>query len=230
MRNAPLERFAQGSWRPSGSGGRFDPEFLRARFAGVTETVDKLRRRGLAARRCLSSRERRRASRAACRRLARHAVVARAKRIGAYRALASEADPIELRSLLRADQTLYWPRVSGSTLVFVGDHTPALRFADSGLGMTEPVNGRGRQAASLDLIIMPLAAFDASGNRVGMGGGYYDRTLAATARERGWRRPTLIGLAFEAQRVAMIPARKWDVPVDWIATEAGIYRRCALAG
>lgn len=95
--------------------------------------------------------------------------------------------------------------------------------------MSEPINGWGRQAACLDLIVMPLAAFDASGNRVGMGGGYYDRTLAATACERGWRRPTLIGLAFEAQRVAAIPAREWDVPVDWIATEAGVYRRGASA-
>lgn len=115
----------------------------------------------------------------------------------------------------------------GSTLVFVSGHTPGLRFVDSALGMFEPVNGRGWQAARLDLILMPLAAFDEKGNRIGMGGGYYDRTLAATVHGPGWRRPVLVGLAFEAQRVETIPAREWDVPLDWIATEAGVYRRGA---
>lgn len=95
--------------------------------------------------------------------------------------------------------------------------------------MTEPVGGLGRRAAALDVIVMPLAAFDDHGNRIGMGGGYYDRTLAAAASAPGWRRPTLIGLAFEAQRVAPIPAREWDVPLDWVATEAGVYR-CGAAG
>lgn len=144
--------------------------------------------------------------------------------------MTSESDPAWLGRHLRANQELYWPRVAGRTLIFVADQTPGLRFGRSGLGMSEPVNGLGRSATWLDLLVMPLAAFDCHGNRVGMGGGFYDRTLAAAGRAPGWRRPTLIGLAFEVQRVPSIPARDWDVPLDWIATEAGIYRCGSAAG
>ncbi|WP_162622811.1 5-formyltetrahydrofolate cyclo-ligase [Salinisphaera orenii] len=196
----------------------------------MSESIHALRKFGLRARHRLSASQRRCASRRACRRLARQPVAKRARRIGIYNALASEADPAFLSLHLRSDQTFFWPRVAGSNLVFVANTPSRLRFARSELGMAEPVAGRGWAAAALDLLIMPLAAFDDWGQRVGMGGGYYDRTLAATARAPGWRRPTLIGLAFEAQRVAWIPARDWDVPLDWIATEAGVYRCGGLAG
>ncbi len=131
---------------------------------------------------------------------------------------------------MRATQSLYWPRVLDQSLVFVTNQTPGLRFGRSRLGMNEPRNGWGRSAACLDVLIMPLAAFDRRGHRVGMGGGYYDRTLAATGRAPGWRRPTLIGLAFEVQHMPSIPARDWDVSLDWIATEAGVYRCRPTAG
>ena len=76
---------------------------------------------------------------------------------------------------------------------------------------------------SLDLVLLPLVGFDADRNRIGMGGGYYDRTFSYRQRRRVWRRPRLIGSAFEVQRLPQVPIDSWDVPLDGVITEACCY-------
>jgi 5-formyltetrahydrofolate cyclo-ligase len=68
-----------------------------------------------------------------------------------------------------------------------------------------------------DVIVMPLLGFDAWGTRLGYGGGYYDRTLAAIRK-----RPRLVGLAFSAQELPSIPREAHDRPLDILVTEMGI--------
>jgi 5-formyltetrahydrofolate cyclo-ligase len=68
-----------------------------------------------------------------------------------------------------------------------------------------------------DYVIMPLLGFDALGTRLGYGGGYYDRTLASMKK-----RPKLIGLAFSAQVLSMIPREPHDLPLDMVVTEKGV--------
>jgi len=88
-------------------------------------------------------------------------------------------------------------------------------------GIPEPaVNWRKmRPVWSLDLLLMPLVAFDNQGNRIGMGGGFYDRTLAYLSHRREWRKPHLIGTAFELQRFDALPNEPWDVPLEAVITE-----------
>ena len=74
---------------------------------------------------------------------------------------------------------------------------------------------------SLDLILMPLVGFDRSGNRLGMGGGVYDRTLAFMAKNNK-PSPQLVGLAYSFQEIAQISPQKWDIPVSRIITEKEI--------
>ncbi|MGB0723676.1 MAG: 5-formyltetrahydrofolate cyclo-ligase, partial [Gammaproteobacteria bacterium] len=62
-----------------------------------------------------------------------------------------------------------------------------------------------------------------SGNRLGMGGGYYDRALARATRRPG-RRPLLIGIGHDFQRVDSLPANPWDIPLDAVITETTLYR------
>ncbi|BFT29500.1 5-formyltetrahydrofolate cyclo-ligase [Alteromonas sp. D210916BOD_24] len=69
---------------------------------------------------------------------------------------------------------------------------------------------------ALDVILMPLVGFDQHGNRLGMGGGYYDRTLAFT--HSATHKPKLIGIAHDLQEVASLPVASWDVPLDAIIT------------
>lgn len=81
-----------------------------------------------------------------------------------------------------------------------------------------------RPVWSIDLLLMPLVAFDEQGNRLGMGGGFYDRTLAYLQRRHHWRKPQLLGTAFELQRFNQLPHQPWDVPLDVVVTERQFYR------
>lgn len=75
---------------------------------------------------------------------------------------------------------------------------------------------------ALDYLLMPLVAFDKQGNRLGMGGGFYDRTLARL-HEQNWQKPQLIGLAHECQKVDALPIESWDVPLETIITPDKTY-------
>ncbi len=92
-------------------------------------------------------------------------------------------------------------------------------------GIAEPdVNWRyAKPAWALDLILMPLVAFDIQGNRLGMGGGFYDRSLAYLNRRKVWRKPYLMGTAFELQKFIQLPHASWDIPMNGIMTEKQFY-------
>jgi len=91
-------------------------------------------------------------------------------------------------------------------------------------GIDEPVDPRPRRARQLDLLFLPLVGFDALGHRLGMGGGYYDATLAFMRHRGHWHKPRLIGVAYECQRVDALPHDPWDMPLDAVLTERGLYR------
>ena len=73
---------------------------------------------------------------------------------------------------------------------------------------------------ALDIILMPLVGLDNKGNRLGMGGGYYDRTLAFTRSSD--QKPLLVGIAHDEQEVDTLPFASWDIPVDAIVTPTRI--------
>ncbi|MGL5291710.1 MAG: 5-formyltetrahydrofolate cyclo-ligase [Vibrionaceae bacterium] len=70
----------------------------------------------------------------------------------------------------------------------------------------------------LELIGLPLVAFDAQGNRLGMGGGFYDRTLASFANHSHFAKPYVLGLAHDCQLAASLPVEPWDRPLPEILT------------
>ena len=80
------------------------------------------------------------------------------------------------------------------------------------------------EAGQLSLAVVPLVAFDARCHRIGMGGGWYDRTFAPRDTAQ-WRRPLLVGAAYEMQRVPAIEPAPWDVHLDAVCTEAATYLR-----
>lgn len=113
----------------------------------------------------------------------------------------------------------------GNRLWFIPYH-PETKLINNRFGIPEPVHARRQRMLkpqSLDLILMPLVAFDQHGNRLGMGGGFYDRTLSFLRYRHSWRKPRLIGLAYEFQRVDQLPQQSWDIPLDAIATEDKTY-------
>lgn len=157
----------------------------------------------------------------------------RARRVAAYWPADGELDPRPVMQQTRKrGKAVYLPvlrrgfRGRAVSLRFARV-LPGRRLQTNRFGIPEPtLRGRDlRSARQLDVLLVPLVGFDAEGNRIGMGGGYYDRTLAYLNGRRHWRRPRLIGIAHECQRLAHIEPRPWDVPLDAVATERRIYRR-----
>ena len=93
-------------------------------------------------------------------------------------------------------------------------------------GIPEPVFKKREliRAQSLDLVMTPLVAFDKAGNRLGMGGGFYDRSLAFLLQRRYWHKPCLCGVAYGFQCVDRLPFQSWDVPLRAIVTESEVYQ------
>ncbi|MEX0450707.1 5-formyltetrahydrofolate cyclo-ligase [Spiribacter sp. 218] len=90
------------------------------------------------------------------------------------------------------------------------------------LGIPEPVRGAAPclPLAALDVLVMPLVGFDARGRRLGMGGGFYDRTLAG---RNGHRRPWRVGLAHAIQQIPALPEDPWDQRLDACVTESSTW-------
>jgi len=86
----------------------------------------------------------------------------------------------------------------------------------------EPESAHIFSALKLDVVILPLVGFDDEGNRLGMGGGYYDRTFAFL-RNNTVKKPVLIGLGYECQRVRLLPHDEWDIKLDGMLTEKGLH-------
>jgi 5-formyltetrahydrofolate cyclo-ligase len=80
-----------------------------------------------------------------------------------------------------------------------------------------------RKTWSLDLILLPLVGFDAEGGRLGMGGGFYDRSLAFKNRRKNGLKPSLIGVAHECQKVEKLQMAAWDIPLNATVTDSAWY-------
>ena len=189
-----------------------------------------LRRRMRHRRRATSGLAQRRAARAAARRLAALPEIRRARRVAVFVANDGELDPAPLARLARERGVrLYLPVVTGTSprpLAFLPWVTRETQLVRNRFGIREPRPAPQRRLPLrlLDVIVVPLVAFDAHGRRLGMGGGFYDRTLAFVRRQWRGRRPRLVAAAYDFQRVTELPTRSWDVPLDVVVTERKIYR------
>jgi 5-formyltetrahydrofolate cyclo-ligase len=149
----------------------------------------------------------------------------RAKRIAIYMSVAGEIDcqPIiktaELRKL-----RIFAPILTRKKLIFAPLKSTTPMVANR-YQVLEPVYSRMTCVTprDLDVVIVPLVAFDKKGNRLGMGGGFYDRSFAFTRLRRKYHRPLLIGVAYDFQRVADLQPQPWDVPLDVVITEKESY-------
>jgi 5-formyltetrahydrofolate cyclo-ligase len=137
--------------------------------------------------------------------------------VGGYHALSSEADPAQLlQRLVRRGAHIAFPRViaKGARLAF--HRVPDGEMLRTGAwGIQEPA--AHFPLAEPDLLLVPLLAFDANGHRLGYGGGFYDRTIAAL-------QVPAIGVGFSAQEVASLPVEAHDMALSGILTEHGLKR------
>lgn len=101
-------------------------------------------------------------------------------------------------------------------------YTPTSPMITNKYGIEEPALDVTKvlPATELDIILTPLVAFDDNGNRLGMGGGYYDRTLANVDNTKC----KVIGLAHEEQKVAALDCESWDIPLPYVLTPKRLYK------
>jgi len=189
-----------------------------------------LRRQLRQARRRLSAVQQRQAARSLYRQLSQHPLFRRARHIALYLPNDGEIDPRPLlREAQRRGKATYlpvlnaWPR---TRMVFQRIE-PNERLKPNRFGIAEPAFCRARQRRiwALDLVLMPLVGFDEHGGRLGMGGGFYDRSLAYRTRRKKGHKPTLLGLAHDSQKVDRLPLASWDVSLQATVTDRGWYAK-----
>jgi 5-formyltetrahydrofolate cyclo-ligase len=117
------------------------------------------------------------------------------------------------RGALTALPVVVAPR---APLIFREWH-PGVELASGPLDIPYP---KGSPEVVPTAVLLPMNGWDGKGYRLGYGGGFFDRTLAAAAKK-----PVVIGVAYELAKMQTIHPQDWDIPVDWVVTERGVYRR-----
>jgi len=185
---------------------------------GVVPTKSELRRAALARRDALDESARRAAAEAIAARPLPFAVRPGTV-VAGYAPIRSELDPVPLlRRCAEAGALIALPRVlrRDAPLAFLA-WRPGDPLAPGAFGIGEPLPEA--RALDPDIVLVPLAAFDRAGHRVGYGAGFYDRTLRAL-RQRG---PVLtVGIGFSAQEVDTVPVSGHDEAVDLVLTERDV--------
>ena len=152
-----------------------------------------------------------------------------ANNVALYLANDGEIDQVNVMRWIQTNSRhCYLPVVkqnaNRNSLMFA-EVTATTEFIDNKFGIAEPVVDEAEliEARSLDLVLLPLVGFDPCGNRIGMGGGFYDTTFEFLGLEER-HKPVLIGIAHEMQKVDRIDAEHWDIPLSTVVTDQQIYR------
>ncbi len=161
----------------------------------------------------------------ASRRLAAHGLdflrVQPGMTVSGFAAIRDEINPADLMTWLHAEGVrLALPVMAGKGLpLLLRAWAPGDAMEAAAWGIAEPLDDKPE--VEPDVVLLPLLAFDACGNRLGYGGGFYDRTLAKLRAKR----PVLaVGLAYDEQRVDAVPVEAYDQRLDWVLTPSGPHK------
>lgn len=200
---------------------------MTAQAGSITSTDPKrrqLRRELRAQRRALPDALRALADRAIQAHIKRLPAYRRARRVALYLAFDGEPSLSALAEAARLHgKRVYVPVLRGMTMRFA-ELEPGAFLSANLFGIMEPKLGARIDARRLDLVLTPLVAFDDRGVRVGVGRGYYDRCFRFLRHRKAWRRPKLLGVAYELQRVPPLTPSSWDIPLWGVVTETGARR------
>ncbi len=147
-------------------------------------------------------------------------------RVAGYVAADAEIDPATLLDELHlAGKHLYLPVIQPDNTLSFAAWAPGDPTAPNRYGIPEPLGTHTLYSAGdLDAVLLPLVGWDRQGRRLGMGGGFYDRSLA------GCEGVLKVGLAYAAQEIPELPGESWDVNLDFVATESALHACRATGG
>lgn len=157
--------------------------------------------------------------------LLRLPIMQKAQHIAAYWPSDGELSPIAAVTLLRAQgKNIYFPCIAAKKRMIFRPWFANTALRTNRYGILEPASRRVFSARKLDVVLTPLVAFDANGNRIGMGAGFYDRAFAFRQQNVWCLKPQLVGIAHNFQHVPTITRNHWDIPLSFIQTETRLFK------
>lgn len=191
-------------------------------------SISELRKNIRSARRAVGPQLRQQHSSTICQRISELDSYQAATRIAAYLAFDGEADPMELMvAAVDQGKQVFLPVIVGKSkpLAFA-PWTPATPMEKNRFNILEPQVDQADwiSADQLDYVVNPLVGFDEHRNRIGVGGGFYDRTFAFLNEPAQSKSVQLVGFAFELQKIPSIQPQEWDIRLDAVVTESNVYR------
>ena len=159
----------------------------------------------------------------ACKKLVRLSAFRNARTIALYLPENGELDPTPvLKKAIGMGKTCFLPVLHPlQQKLWFAPWEPGDPLKRNCYGIPEPrrIPHKLTPAWALDLVITPLVAFNKHGTRLGMGGGYYDRSFAYLKNRQGFSKPLLLGFGYEFQRVKKLTRNEWDIPIDIAVTD-----------
>ena len=131
---------------------------------------------------------------------------------------------VAVASLTRREQKYFLPVLGQARQLRFAEYREGMSLQGNRFGIPEPeVPSETLQTAGdMDVILLPLLAFDRKGRRLGTGGGWYDSSLAFLGNEPRPERPLLVGIGYTFQEVEAVPIQPWDVDLDYVATDTAL--------
>lgn len=148
----------------------------------------------------------------------------KAKRIGLYWPADGEISPLPILCACRGRKIIFLPKIIRGGKLRFRLYRGRRGLKKNGFGIPEPAQGPDIHPKALDIVLLPLVAFDRQGNRLGMGSGYYDKSFAFLRQRHRPAKPLLIGLAHSFQECGQLPADPWDIPLAAIVTPSQLFR------
>ena len=180
----------------------------------------KLRKTARGARAELSVDERDIASSVIAEKVFRASWFQRAKYIGCYLPAPDEVNTWEIISRAWAmKKRVFSPVIEKNSHMQFQEIRDESTLKPNRFGLLEPSDGEIVTARVLDIVLTPVVAFDDYNHRIGMGGGYFDRTFAFLRNRHKWMHPKVGGLAFACQKVEKIQPNPWDIRLFCAVTE-----------
>ena len=139
--------------------------------------------------------------------------------VAAFMALADEVDVLPwMRAHWARQGQVVLPRIAKAGVMAFYPHNASATLKTNQYGIDEPIGEKPVAPTTIDTILVPLVAYDRTGTRLGMGGGYYDRFLTDIRPET-----KVIGVAFDCQASSTtLPRAEWDIPLHAVVTESGV--------
>ncbi|WP_101758520.1 5-formyltetrahydrofolate cyclo-ligase [Oceanicoccus sp. KOV_DT_Chl] len=188
------------------------------------QSRQQLRQQLRAQRRSLTTLQQQQAAQNLARNILASGILKRHRDIALYLANDGEIDPAPLLELLcQQGRNCFLPVIAPNKQLCFAPYQPGDPLKANRFGIGEPLDDCPRRKPwTMGIVFLPLVGFDRAGGRLGMGGGFYDRSFSQIKTQAGLRQPQLVGLAHHCQQVESLVLNSWDIPLSQIATDQEI--------